>query len=56
MALLITLVVLGLLFLLLEILDDMEHISDQLADIAHSIIEIYEEENPGKDKSDVKVV
>jgi len=42
--------------LLLEILDDMEHISDQLADIAHSIIEIYEEENLGKDKSDVKVV
>lgn len=42
--------------LLLEILDDMEHISDQMADIAHSIIEIYEDENIGKDDSDVQVV
>ncbi len=28
--------------ILLELLDDLEHISDQMADIAHSIIEIYE--------------
>lgn len=31
--------------ILLELLDDLEHVSDQMADIAHSIIEIYEEEN-----------
>lgn len=42
--------------LLLEILDDMEHISDQMADIAHSIMEIYQDQNLGKDDSDVKVV
>jgi len=42
--------------LLLEILDSMEHISDQMADIAHSIIEIYEEKNVVKEKDDVKVV
>ncbi len=42
--------------LLLEILDDMEHITDQMADIAHSIIEIYEDENVSKEKDDVKVV
>ncbi|MFW5886053.1 MAG: hypothetical protein ACOCUX_03335 [Halanaerobium sp.] len=42
--------------LLLEILDDIEHISDQMADIAHSIIEIYEDETIGKDESDVQVV
>ncbi|MGM0602637.1 MAG: Na/Pi cotransporter family protein [Bacillota bacterium] len=28
--------------ILLEILDDMEHVSDQLADISHSILEIYQ--------------
>lgn len=42
--------------LLLEILDDMEHISDQMADIAHSIMEIYQDRSLGKDDSDVKVV
>jgi len=28
--------------ILLELLEDMEHVSDQLADIAHSILEIYQ--------------
>jgi len=42
--------------LLLEILDSMEHMSDQMADIAHSIIEIYEDENISKDKDDIRVV
>jgi phosphate:Na+ symporter len=34
--------------ILLEILDNMEHISDQMADIAHSIIEIYDGESEEK--------
>jgi phosphate:Na+ symporter len=34
----------------------MEHISDQMADIAHSIIEIYEDENVNKEKDDIRVV
>jgi phosphate:Na+ symporter len=42
--------------LLLEILDSMEHISDQMADIAHSIIEIYEERESKTHEDDVKVV
>lgn len=42
--------------LLLEILDSMEHISDQMADIAHSIIEIYEERELKSYEDDVKVV
>ncbi len=34
--------------ILLEILDNLEHISDQMADIAHSIIEIYDGESEEK--------
>lgn len=42
--------------ILLEILDSMEHISDQMADIAHSIIEIYENQNKVKSEDEVQVV
>ncbi|MFN2341432.1 MAG: Na/Pi cotransporter family protein [Halanaerobium sp.] len=38
--------------LLLEILDDMEHITDQMADIAHSIIEIYDGEKKAKTEAE----
>ncbi|WP_425432339.1 Na/Pi cotransporter family protein [Halanaerobium salsuginis] len=34
--------------ILLELLDDLEHTSDQMADIAHSIIEIYEQKTEEK--------
>lgn len=34
--------------LLLELLDSLEHISDQMADMAHNIIEIYDETKPIK--------
>ncbi|MEC9490474.1 MAG: Na/Pi cotransporter family protein [Halanaerobiales bacterium] len=42
--------------ILLELLDDLEHISDQMADIAHSVIEIYEEESAGQEVKEVNVV
>ena len=42
--------------ILLELLDDLEHISDQMADIAHSIIEIYEDDDTGIDVQEVNVV
>ena len=38
--------------LLLEILDDMEHVSDQMADIAYSIIEIYDGEKKSEKETE----